>query len=478
MIKHLPPRVFVVASVLTMAPIGAYAASAEVNLGERLFRDPRFARSPAQQSCASCHRSTAPDGSPLAFADAEPLSTIPRRDDGLVTTPRHASSLVGTSSDGGWGLLHWDGEFGSLEELVAETFVGRNFGWLPDERAAAVAHFARAVRSEPGDYAMAWREIGSDIATASDEQMLALGARTVAAFVRTLQLSRDKAGFHNGSPYDAFLAANRLPRAPNPGETPHEYARRLHAAVAALRKPIFVDESVGGLASAGPAFRFGAEELRGLRIFFRGAMGYVRSASAGNCAECHVPPHFTDLAFHNTGATQDRYDAVHGTGAFAQLTIPTLAEREAEPARWLPPSAAHPRAAGPWRSIPSREDAARADVGLWNVYANAALPGPQSRIELQLNRNGTLSRETVLAVTLARFKTPGLRNSRANGRLLHDGSAETVEQVISLYVRMSELARSGKMRNPPPEFAAMSLAPEDVQPLAAFLQSLNEKAAP
>jgi hypothetical protein len=190
-----------------------------------------------------------------------------------------------------------------------------------------------------------------------------------------------------------------------------------------------------------------------------------------------VPPHFTDLAFHNTGATQDRYDAVHGSGSFAQLTIPTLAEREAAPARWLPPSAVHPRAAGPWRSIPSREDATRADLGLWNVYANAALPGPQSRIELQLNRAATLSREAVLASTIARFKTPSLRNSSASGRLLHDGSAETLDAVILLYVRMSDLARSGRMRNPPSEFAAMSLAPDDVPPLVAFLRSLNETSA-
>lgn len=474
-------RLLALCGALPAAAIPALSESVEVRLGERLFRDGRLARSPAEQSCASCHQSSAADGSPLALTDVAPQSAIPGREDGQAMTSRHASPLVEAGREGGWGLLHWDGEFVSLEELTWETFVGRNFGWLLEERAAAVAHFARTIRanssSEPAGstgYAALLREAGIPVAEASDEDVLNACAKAVAAYVRTRRVSRDAGGLHDGSPYDAFLVANRLPRSPNTGETPHEYARRLHAAVAALRQPVLIDEPARPHAPRGGPFRFGAEELRGMRIFFRGAMGYVRSASAGNCAECHVPPHFTDFAFHNTGATQDRYDAVHGTGAFAQLTIPTLAEREAEPARWLPPSAAHPRAAGPWRSIPSREDAARADLGLWNVYANAAIPGPQLLIEQQLNRAGTLSREAVLAATLARFKTPGLRNSQRSGKFLHDGSGETLEEVVLLYLRMSDFARRGLMRNSPPEFSAMSLAAEDMPALVAFLRSLDD----
>ncbi|MBI2513921.1 MAG: hypothetical protein HYV96_18275 [Opitutae bacterium] len=463
----------------------AHASSPDASLGERLFREIRFARPPAAMSCATCHLSDGAHG--RAFADAAARSAVPAQsEDGRELTPRHASTLIESAEQGGWGLLHWDGEFTSMEDLVRATFAGRNFGWLPDEHSAALARFAAVIRCDGGDaasgrvsYAALFRDCagGLDVAAASDAQIFDASARFVAEFVRTLRLSRDGEGRHNGSPYDAFLAANRLPRAPNPGETPHEYARRLHNAVAALRKPTFIDDPTRRLARHDQPFRFGEEELRGMRIFFRGAMGYVRSASAGNCAECHVPPHFTDFGFHNTGATQDRYDAVHGEGAFAKAAVPALAERNAAPERHLPPSVAHPRAAGPWREAPMRDDPARVDLGLWNIYANPALQAPQTAIERQLNRTGVLSREAVLALTLARFKTPSVRNLGGEGPLLHDGSTRSLESVVRLYRQMSDLARDGAMRNAPPEFAAMSLADDDVAPLLAFLRSLNEGAA-
>lgn len=408
---------------------------------------------------------------------------MPAREDGQLTTPRHASTLIGSGEAGGWGLLHWDGEFTSMEELAAGTFTGRNFGWRADERAEAVADFAGVVRGDAGElargevrYVEMFRRADAwvDVASASDEQLLAASAQYVAAYVATLRFAHDGDGRYDGSPYDAFLAANRLPRAPRLGETPHEYARRLPAAVAALRQPICTDDPTRRLLQHDQPFRFGQEELRGMRIFLRGATGYVRSASAGNCAECRVPPLFTDLAFHNTGATQARYDAAHGAGAFARLTIPTLAEREAELGRWVPPSVAHPDATGPWRSPPRGGDVACADLGLWNLYANPALPAPQSRIETHLNRTGALARHAVLALAVARFKTPSLRNLGEATPLLHDGSAHSVEEVIRLYQRMSDLARGGAIRNAPPEFEAVSLAEGAMAPLVAFLRSLNE----
>ncbi|MBX3739325.1 MAG: hypothetical protein KF715_21735 [Candidatus Didemnitutus sp.] len=472
------------AAFLALALTSLSAASSEAQLGERLFHDARFARSPAAMSCATCHPSITGEGQLGAFADRAGQSAVPDRADGQRVTPRHASTLLDVAEPGGWGLLHWDGEFASLEELIKGTFTGRNFGWLADERAAAVAHFARIVREDVGAegraaYAIELRETepAMVLATTGDGLILDVCARAVAAYLRTIRLPRDAEGRHSGSPYDAFLSANRLPRAPNPGETPHEYARRLHATVAALRQPIFVDDPARRLTAGSQSFRFGEEELRGMRIFFRGAMGYVRSASAGNCAECHVPPQFTDFAFHNTGATQDRYDAVHGAGAFANLEVPSLAERNADPERWLPPAATHPRAADPWRSVPDRAQPAHADLGLWNVYANSAMPAPQVVIERQLNRAGTLAREAVLSATLARFKTPSVRNLGREAPLLHDGSAKTVEDVLRIYRRMSDLARQGAMRNAPAEFAAMRLAEADLPPLAAFLHSLQNHTA-
>lgn len=482
MIRRESSLQFAALFALSGLAAAAHATNDDAAIGERLFNDARFARPTAAMSCATCHPSGTATG--RAFADAAVRSTVPHRPgNGRQLTPRHASTLIESGEPGGWGLLHWDGEFTSMEELVKATFTGRNFGWLPDEGAVALERIAAVIRTDVGDaasgrasYAALFRELaeGLDVATASDRQIFDASARCVAAFVRALRLSRDGEGRHNGSPYDAFLEANRLPRAPNPGETPHEYARRLHSAVAALRKPVFIDDPARRLGANAQPFRFGEEELRGLRIFFRGAMGYVPSASAGNCAECHVPPHFTDLAFHNTGVTQARYDAVHGVGTFAKLAIPTLAERNAAPERHLAPSAAHPRAEGPWREAPERDDSFRADLGLWNVYANPSLPSPQAAIEKQLNRGGGLSRDAVLALTLARFKTPSVRHLGDRGPFLHNGSARSLADIVRLYRQMSDFARDGAMRNAPPEFAAMSLAEDDVAPLLAFLHSLNE----
>lgn len=42
------------------------------------------------------------------------------------------------------------------------------------------------------------------------------------------------------------------------------------------------------------------------------------------------------------------------------------------------------------------------------------------------------------------------------------------------YLRASELARAGKLRNDAPELQAISLSTEDSQKTVAFLQALNE----
>ena len=56
----------------------------------------------------------------------------------------------------------------------------------------------------------------------------------------------------------------------------------------------------------------------------------------------------------------------------------------------------------------------------------------------------------------------------------HDGSAVKFDDVVHHYIRMSQLALAGNMRNAPAEFANVSLSEEDVAALVAFLQSLTE----
>jgi hypothetical protein len=47
-------------------------------------------------------------------------------------------------------LFHFDGEFSTLEGLIAGTFTGRNFGWLPGQRGEAIRHIAQVMRLDNG----------------------------------------------------------------------------------------------------------------------------------------------------------------------------------------------------------------------------------------------------------------------------------------------------------------------------------------
>jgi cytochrome c peroxidase len=427
---------------------------------------------------------------------------VPRREvDDHSITPRNSPSIVDVvAAASATALLHFDGHFASAESLVKETFLGRNFGWLPSERAEAIQHFARVIREDDGSdagatitgglsYSTLLRgtdpaipaelrlppELRCEVDRATDEAIVDASARLVVAFMRTLQFSRDAEGAPNGSPYDAFLAANRLPRAPAPTQSAAEYGRRLGEQVAALRVPRFVDEPARALRlHAGQPFRFGELELHGMRIFFRSAIGAEQKTGAGNCAECHVPPHFTDFNFHNTGAAQDEYDAIHGPGAFGRLRVPDLATRNAHFNRWLPATPHHVDADGPFLKVPDAGDPDKTDLGVWNVYGNPDLPDPQPALERLLNPGGGLSSDEVLSRAFARFKTSSLRNLGESAPYLHTGQLQSIEDTIIFYQRMSEIARNGRLRNAPPEYFTMRIGTEDVAPLAAFLRALNE----
>lgn len=490
-------------------------ALAEARIGERLFLEQRFAQvfegekdvnaepPPSAMSCATCHvppRRAAAAGAPRAFCDAVPRSAVPNRGDGRKTTPRNSPSLIDALvAPNAPALLHYDGEFATAEALVAETYTGRNFGWLASERSAARHHFATVIRNDDGTDALARRDgavsyaqllrgtspsipealrlpAGAriDSASATDDQIVAACARLVAAYLRTLRFSRDASGVHDGSPYDAFLAANRLPRGPSSGETPREYSRRLSELVFALASPRFIDEPKRSLDPTHRPFRFGATELRGLKIFFKAAVGNAQRSGAGNCAECHVPPQFSDFKFHNSGAAQDEFDGVHGAGAFARLTVPTLEQRNADYDRWLQPTAAHPNAQAAFLQPAAAEVPARTDLGVWNVFANPDLPDPQSVLKRIVDPAAQRSPAAVLATLVGAFKTPGLRELDGSAPYLHTGRAATLDEVVRFYQRMSGLAHAGDMRNAPPEFFAMRLSTQDIDPLVAFLQSLDE----
>jgi cytochrome c peroxidase len=470
-------------------------------------------------NCRACHLVNEHAGAGWGhrtYADYARRSPVPAREDGRKFTPRNAPPMVNATVPRERDLfLHWDGEFVSGDELVRATLTGRNFGWLPEERDQAVRHIAHVIRHDDGRGPLA-REFGGyayahllagedpglgdeaerfrlpeelrlDVRRATEGQILDTVARLISLYTDSLLFSRDERNEYDSSPYDCFLETNTLPRRPDPGMSIAYYNRNLHDYLLALNDPVFVSPTngftpplVGRFKTLKQEFRFGPQELLGMRIFFTQARYVTNPArrpahGIGNCVACHTAPDFTDFSFHNTGATQEEYDALHGAGAFARLDIPDLDTRLAQPDRWLPPSAHRPRAPGPFMDIPSTSQPDRTDLGLWNVFANPDHPLPQPALRRLLKGDARpQSDAALLPKTIALFKTPSLRGLAFSGPYLHHGRKDTLEEVIEFYRRMSRLAREGKVRNAAPEVSSIALQEADVAPLAAFLRALNE----
>ena len=538
---------------------GEEADPPEVAIGERLFLETRFAQffaaraggdanavlaegdpvmettrttrlplpgpfAGSSMNCRACHlvdeQKGVLGGGNRTYADFARRSPLPAREDGKRTTPRNAPPLVNASLDRPAFLLHFDGEFASGPDLVKGTLTGRNFGWLPAEQSAAIAHIARLIRHDDGTGDLAQQFGGAyrvvlkgtdpsippalrlppayriDVDLATDQQILDAVAALIDAYVTSLVFVQDESGAFNGSPYDVFLRLNDLPRQPDPGESDLEYTRRLRALVDELasarfvtpldsglrgrRKIRFVTPRDGTLALLDQPFVFGPLELAGLRVFLREGptsptLKTLLSGGVGNCVSCHPAPRFTDFAFHNTGAAQDEYDAVHILpGSFMALRIPDLAERNANHDTYLPPTPIHPNAQGRFLDVPSLTRRGRTDLGAWNVFANPDMPAPQDALVELFCRVGPCDPATVLPRTIATFKTPGLRTLGMSAPYLHTGRATRLEDVLDLYVRSSRLARQGRLRNASPPLLGMVLAPSDLTALTAFLKSLNE----
>jgi len=544
------------------------------------------------------------------YSDFASRSPVPLRDDGRTQTPRNAMGLVDAFIPRNVPLfLHNDGQFASAHDLIIGTLTGRNYGWKPDEYATAVHHIATIIRNDNAQGYLAfyardarWRieytyldtysnvfsgftnydgsyitdprsltdflidpQYTLDMRCATDQQILDTAASLIEAYLRNLFFSQatngldfngDGTAIFNGSPYDVFLIKNGLPQIPASGETPVQYSRRLLQLVSQLAPPQYVTNIVDGeFLTQTQAFQFGPEELKGLQIFLANSNSPAasRGCSIGNCATCHSPPAFTDFIFHNTGASQEEYDAIHGTNSFNQLFVPGLACRQTNYDAYLPPTTNHPLATGIFETPPTLTNPAAADLGLWNVYANPDFPAPQAGLrQIVPNLLGLASPQIVQAAmnalsfefsgtngspggtyyilastnllspmcgwsciatntfdqsgqfsvslpiapgtsptffrlsvpipppaevlpgTLARFKTPTLRDLGQSDPYLHTGRMDTIEAVIQFYQTFSAKARSGAVRNADPELQNVSLDDSAVAPLAAFLRSLNE----
>ena len=293
------------------------------------------------------------------------------------------------------------------------------------------------------------------------------------------------------APFDVFLAINGLPQQPQADEAPLDYSRRLLQRVQTQEENGALQLVATNPHTADGAFQFhrqdftfGAQELQGLKIFLTQPQTLPPTPEAlaqggvGNCVICHPAPHFTDFSLHNTGTAQREYDLMHGDGQFAALPIPTLAQRQADPQRYLPATHAHPDYRGSFRAEPSAADPMLTDLGVWNIFANADFPQPQAKIRALLCAAfpplNCPSDETLLAAAAARFKTPGLRDLGHSAPYMHTGQFDSLEAIIGFYIDSAEQARQGTLRNAAAELLGVALTPQDITPLTAFLNSLNE----
>lgn len=373
-------------------------------------------------NCRACHLvdehvGTA-GGGMRTYTDFAVRSPIPDRGDGKRSAPRNSPPLVNASLDRPGGtLFHFDGEFSTLEDLIAGTFTGRNFGWLPGQKAEAIRHIARVMREDDGTGAIAQQfdglpyrflftgnnpdipdelrlppEFRAHIGSASDQKIFNAVVKVVAAYVKQLLFSQsDDAGNLIRSPFDVFLSINGLPQQPDLIESPLSCSRRRWTL---LNRPGFAPRFVtsnpnrtgGQFQFHARTFTFGAAELEGLKIFLSepaaipATPAEFGTGKIGNGVACHAAPHFTDFKLHNTGTTQKEYDDIRGVGQFAGLTIPDLATRNGTYNAYLPATEDHPTALEPFRAIPAAGSPALTDLGVWNVFANPDMPAPQTKI--------------------------------------------------------------------------------------------------
>jgi cytochrome c peroxidase len=467
-------------------------------------------------SCRSCHlvdeHLEQSELGMRSYSDFASRSPLPTRDDGKHVTVRNSPALVDASLPRHNFLLHFDGEFFSLAHLVRETLAGRNLGWLPGEKHIAIEHICKIVREDNGmsalakefgglSYAEAFagskangktiesaylipQELQIDVRNASCEKVFEATAKLIAIYTESLVFAEDELII---SPYDLFLQINSLPSHAHDGESDFDYSKRLILQIQDLRKHNklqFVKKTPntedGEFQFHDQPYQFGEEQLVGMEIFFtqESYKNEKDSSPVGNCVACHPAPHFTDFGLHNTGITQVEFDALHGQNSFNKLKIPNISQREKKADLYLPATQQHPERKGVFRGVPSEVNAMKTDLGVWNILFNTDYPLPQKSIyNLICIQNEVIvckSRDDALQKSVARFKTPSLRNLGHSAPYMHNGQISDLHAVMSFYLAASTNARQEQFRNPDENFTKIDIKPKDLNPLVLFLTSLYE----
>jgi hypothetical protein len=474
-------------------------------------------------NCMQCHLGAqdaeVTGGSTRAFTDFAIHSPVPSRSDDPAqefATSRNATTIVEDSLHGDVDpVLHWDGQFGSMQQLVVGTLTGRNYGWLATEQAQALHHVAAVIRGDNGDNTLAkdfsggvrYRDLFQcsskvpakyqlpkqdclDMTTASDAEIVDQVGTVMSGYLNSQHFARDSSGQYVNSPYDQFLIANGLPRSPAAGQTPIEYGASLLQKLEALSNPKFINRGNFKYHDQRP-FAFGAHELNGLMEFLRRPAGAVITPTEaatnviGNCVACHAPPDFTDSLMHNVGSTQFEYEDTNGAGTFANLVIPDLATRNADPDAYLPVTPQHPDALEPFRKPADASAPDHADLGAWNIFANPDFPGRQASLRkflcaIDSGKFADCSEtdDQLLDRSVGVFRTHTLRDLGDSAPYMHSGHFDTLDNVVLFYHHAGEFARDGTLRNADPQMQNIALDHPELPDLVSFLESLDEDYAP
>lgn len=459
-------------------------------------------------SCVACHMVEQARElhalSMRAYADYASLTPRPfRSEDPAPTTLRNTQMLIMPVLSGIPTFFHWDGEFNSLTDLVVASSTGRNMGWLPSEKSLALQNIVNVIRQDDGSGDLAQENGGYsyaeifkssdplissefrlpeawrlDLEQASDQQIVVHMSKLMAAYMNNLTFNKNEDGHYQGSPYDIFLQKNDLPTSPAADESATDYAERLLGLVDKLKSPKFVTAQDGSFATHSQKFEFGEAELQGLKLFL--TVNPKNMNSAGACVACHQLPHFTDGGFHNIGVSQFQYEVVHGRGTFKNLSIPSLTERNGQVEIYGIPTEKAPGRLQRLAALPVKEDKLRADLGLWNYFANSDYLASQAdrRTILQhslpeLNLQDKSDAE-LLPLTMGMMKTPTLRNLGHSAPYFSTGHISTLRLVTNFYFAMSNLSRRGELRNADPKLSKVFLRRQDLPFLERFLRALNE----